>query len=158
VQLGDLVVGIASAEMGPLPLQNGRNSPDALSFKLRITNLSKQPLHYESWSGSSGVIVLKDQGNNFYNRVDFGPEEMPNGSFPRGDIGPGKTVTDLLVFEGTQQTYVDFDLELPMPDGSGSFRFRIPRGMVQKTQPPMGIRPGGTAPQAPVPVAPPVAP
>src|SRR5262249_17908091 len=86
VQLGDLVVGIASAEMGPLPLQNGRNSPDALSFKLRITNLSKQPLHYESWSGSSGVIVLKDQGNNFYNRVDFGPEEMPNGSFPRGDI------------------------------------------------------------------------
>jgi len=119
-QIGDMVVGISNPRLGPL---NQSTAGDCLSLTLRITNLSKKPMTYHSWSRPKASVILRDQNRNYYNRID---------SSTQGDvlIDPGVTITDTLQFERPLATAAVLDLDLPT--GGRPYQFRIPVAIIQR--------------------------
>ena len=76
MRIEDLVVGVMAAKLGPIQVKADRSIPgEFLTLKLRITNLSRRPLEYKSWSQRKTGIILCDQHKNYYNRIMI--EEPP---------------------------------------------------------------------------------
>ncbi len=143
-EIGDLVVGIATARIGLVDLNGARN---VLSLGLRITNKSANPMKHQSWSRSEIKVVLRDRYGNFYNRI---PQASPD----EVEIKSGETVTETLVFEPTAFGS-EVTLDLPVPGGGKGFEFLIPSGFIDRGGPPTSASAGQIPnPAAPLGVAP----
>ena len=118
-RIGDLVVGVATAQIGAS--QPGEEQH--LTLTLRITNLSVEPMVYTSWAESSLRVVLKDQNGNYYNRIGAG-------ILDKQTIDTTRTITDTLEFEKPLATATMFDLDLPLNDKS--YQFRIGASLIER--------------------------
>jgi hypothetical protein len=115
VRINDMLVGVASLFVGPI---DDKKEDDYLQLSLRITNLSDNPIIYETWSQVQFGVTLKDQNGNYYNCVRLRAQQSER------VIPPGEMATDELVFEATPRN-VALDLDLPAPSGTKPFQFRI---------------------------------
>ncbi len=157
-EIGDLVVGISSARLGPLNRSTAQNS---LTLGLRITNRSDKPRKYLGWTQPEIKVLLRDRYGNFYNRIPLGPRDELM-------IKPGETITDRLAFEPTAFGS-EVTLDLPVAGSEKSFQFLIPAAFIERTPPPtvasanqplrlpsplpLGTSPAAqTAPAAPLPL------
>jgi hypothetical protein len=123
-QIGDLVVGVATARLGEL---DRSLTGEHLLLTLRITNLSDKAVTYHSWSQPETRVVLRDQHKNYYNRI---PARAQTDIL----ISPGRTVTDTLTFEAPLGR-ADLELDLTLPGDDKSFLFRIPAVSLVRVQP-----------------------
>jgi hypothetical protein len=138
MQVGELAVGVASVRLGPIQVDDQRQIPgDHVSFKLRVTNLSRSPFHYRSWSQQTTGVILNDSLKNYYNRVLI--EDPP---VTEGWIQPGQTISDLIAFEPPLKQFGYWELHLPSPEHI-PYAFRIPSHLAERA----------TAPTAPAGVA-----
>lgn len=146
VRQGDIQVKVLSAGIARVPLSSptpdsGRMSEnDLLMITLEISNLSQTAkLNYRGWTGSDFGIgrdygTLVDNFENTYKRITFGIFHRPKGQVESESVYPGKTITDLLVFEQPIDKADCVKLELPAENfgGTGMLRIRIPISMVKR--------------------------
>jgi hypothetical protein len=119
-QIGDMTVGVSATRIGPILLKNNRYIDGKyITFELRITNVSQNPINYQSWSQQTKGIVLCDQYKNYYNRVTI--TEPP---IVEQTILPNTTITDIIAFEAPIRAYGYLDLDLPSARDT-LYQFRI---------------------------------
>ncbi len=143
VRQRDVQVRIASAKVGKVDvrdlLERGTSpSKDVLlAIRIEVANLSgTKLLDYRTWAGGDFVLkrdfaTLSDNFGNSYKRVTFGIDE-PVGRVKRDSVYPGKSITDVLVFEPPVDKVQYLRIELPANnfEGAGVIRFEIPRNMI----------------------------
>jgi hypothetical protein len=156
LEIAYVVIGIPTAEVGPLVVNRRETATHYLTLKLRVTNISKEPLAYVGFHAAGARATLRDSSQNHFNFIKFSPSELPKGCIERAVIQPQETISDMLVFEnpttpvgGMGQIYVRFDLDLPL--GYSMYRFQIPWSLIQR--PPL-IAPSLRTVKAPPPVPP----
>jgi DNA-directed RNA polymerase subunit RPC12/RpoP len=145
-QIEDIVVGVSSAVLGPITLRIPPAKNEFLTITLRVTNLGKKPLKYEGWMQSSATTSLRDVTKNYFNRINFPPNDQPQGRYLADSIEPSLTVTDVVIFETMPPSPMGLmggmgniaDLELDLPYGEKTFKYRIPFTFIQR-QPSMGM-------------------
>jgi hypothetical protein len=156
-QNDDVVVGVSAARLGPIVFKDSKDATKQrvvdgkyITLELRITNLSRFPFNYKSWSQLKNGILLCDQNRNFYNRVFIDQPPIIEETIPQG-----QTITDILAFEQPLKNYGYLDLDLPAPNHL-QYLFRIYGNLVvdaplpQKPAAPAGTAPGITVPAPPV--------
>ncbi len=135
VKHGDVVVRVELVETGLVPLKGfgaeGESTKEYLQIKLSIKNVSStNKIDYITWSGgslSSFVVAgLTDNLGNSYRRINFVEDVM--GQQDMASIYPGKSISDLLVFELPIEHAEFLKLELPAEviDGTGRLRLKLP--------------------------------
>lgn len=144
VKLGDVEVRVASATVGKVALtefgEEGKKSVDTfLSITLDIKNLSEtKKLNYKTWGAgamfSGPNASLNDNFENHYKAVTFGVTKEISGSVSNSSVYPGKSITDIIVFEEPieKAEYLNLELSADQIGGEGVFRIRIPTSMVQR--------------------------
>ncbi len=145
VKQGDITVRITAVKSGKVALKSGfgdseSESVDALlAIEVLITNTgANKKVEYHTFMGRDFSIgrdyaSLHDNFDNTYKRIGFGMSK-PVGANESESIYPGKSITDVLVFEIPIDTAEYLKLELPAQSfgGTGLLRFRIPASMIQK--------------------------
>jgi hypothetical protein len=139
VRQGDVEVRVVETSIGKVPLKrlgdDRTSKDDLLSVKLELHNVSPtRKVEYRTWSAGDFSLgrdfaTLKDDLGNGYKRITFGFASDVVGAVKRSEsIYPGKSVTDVLVFEVPVGAAAHLDLELPASnyEGRGTIRFRIP--------------------------------
>lgn len=145
VRQGDVQVKIVSAKVGKVALRNSirdqdsKSKDDLLSVALEISNLSEtRKFDYRTWGGDAASIgsrtVLTDNFDNRYKVVNFGFAAEVKGAVSSESVYPGKSVTDVLVFEEPIGKVEFLNLELPAKQfgGEGMLRIRIPASMIDR--------------------------
>lgn len=142
VRQGDIEVRVTSVKIDRVQLKDftdDASSKDKLAIiELSIANRGQtKKLQYESWSGSGSflpknVATLSDSFDNNYQRITFGALTSVAGQLAKESVYPGKSVTDLLVFEPPIATAEFLKLELPAGafGGTGKLRLKIPKSMI----------------------------
>ena len=142
IRHGDVSVRLLSARVGKFMVKSigdQRESKDAeLLIKLNITNRSTtRKLNYSTWAGADislgrDYANLTDNHGNRYRRVGYGFGGDIVGQTKTASIYPGKSVTDLLIFEPPVDTAEYINLEMPGSNvgGEGTIRLRIPVSMI----------------------------
>jgi hypothetical protein len=145
IQRGDVRVRIDSVKIGIVPLVGfndtaGASKDRLLMVALTIENTSTtQKIDFRGFAvndfGLSDAATLEDNHGNFYRRVGFGYTDYPKGQVRAAEsIYPGKSLTDLLVFEVPIDKAESLVLELPAKtvgaDWATNFRFQIPASMI----------------------------
>lgn len=141
VRQDNVQVRIVGARVGAVAVWGGfgdkRESKDALlSIRIEIKNLSAgKKLDFETWRGgdfifSENYASLSDNYENTYKRAS----STPIGGVSYESIYPGKSITDVLVFEVPVDTIKWLHLELPARNfgGEGKLRIEIPASMIQR--------------------------
>lgn len=141
VRQGDVEVRVTSVKIGPVDFKDF-NNPDTehkmATIQLSIANLGQtKKLQYESW-GSSGSFLstdyatLSDNFDNKYILMRFGALTPVKGQRTLESLYPGKSVTDVLVFEPPIATadYLKLELSAEAFGGTGKLRLKIPRNMI----------------------------
>jgi hypothetical protein len=149
-EIGEMAVAVNLVSSGRInePVQG-----EYLVVKLRITNLSKKPASYISWSGPESGVKLRVEKGGYYNQVPL-PKKDPE------SIPPNETIEDTLVFE-PPPSLKHLELDLPIRGSDRSFQFKIPfaqivGAMTVPQPPPRKVQePQATAKPAPAPTAPP---
>lgn len=106
---GSIEVVLTSARIGKVQIQDfrdrvGQSENEALVVEIEIRNHShSQKANYSSWAGTSvdfgeRAARMNDDVGNGYKRIDYGISK-PVGRSEDGSIYPGKSATDVLVFE-----------------------------------------------------------
>jgi hypothetical protein len=151
-QADEVRVTIESVRIGPhqRPHPTDSDAPptkskkDYLLVKLTIENLSdSKKLDYKTWGGSASAFVAgsPDDGNrkaiitddlgNTYKRLNLGLNFRLIGQLSAESIFPGKSVTDLLVYERPVDKATHVNVELPPAayggDGTLKLRAKIER-------------------------------
>jgi hypothetical protein len=151
-QIEDVAVGVSAARIVAYQLKDNYSiSSDSLVLTLRITNLSKSPCNYKSWSEQSTGVLIHDQFKNYYNR-----RYIENPPIIEQTIGPEQTIVDIVAFEPPPKTFGYLDLDLPSQAlglHNLPYTFRIPAALVERAEtpkPPITVR----APSPPIPPAP----
>ena len=146
---GDIQIRIAKVVIGKVALTETYTIRDKgplyskekfLSIQVEINNQSEtKKVDYKTWAGDTiswgdKVAVLSDEYDNNYQRVNFGFANPPVGRVDKTSIRPGKTVTDILVFELPVSAAQVLRLELPAGNfgGEGRIRLEIPQTMVEQ--------------------------
>ena len=142
---GDVQVRIIGARVGTILVKDifgdQRESKDAfLSIEIEIKNLSPvKKIDFQTWRGlgislTEDNATLTDNYENTYKRVTFGEYSIPVGGVRQESIYPGKSITDVLVFEVPVDGIQWLHLKLPARNfgGKGMLRFEIPAGMIQR--------------------------
>lgn len=149
VQVGTLVIGVASAEVAPVRIGGNASPSRYLTLTLRVTNLADKPVNYTGWQYATGAVLLKDTDRNYYNRIRFAPGEHPDGCVESAVIQPAETIKDVLVFEPPSVLNRNLELDLPLSEES-VFRFVVPLVMMLPRAAPKGQlivrQPAGTTP------------
>jgi hypothetical protein len=149
VRQGDVTVRIKSVVIGKVPLKDqirGSRSASAdplLAIEVEIANVGlNKKVQYQTFMGrgfSLGLdyTTLRDNFDNIYKRIDFGFSSKPTGATESESIYPGKSITDVLIFEPPIETAQYLNLELPAQNfgGTGMLRIRIPMSMVGGKEP-----------------------
>lgn len=143
VTKGDFQIGVLGAAVAQTPLFNeitgdrGRGENKHLILLVGVTNTSEsKKVDYRTWGadafkfmGSSASLV--DDLGNSYKRIHFGATEQPVGRTKSASIYPGKSMTDVLVFEPPIGKAKTLTLTLPMAnldqgEDSGEVKIQIP--------------------------------
>ena len=141
VRQGDVEVRVTSVKIGPVDFKDF-NNPDTehkmATIQISIANLGQtKKLQYESW-GSSGSFLstdhatLSDNFDNKYNLMRFGALTPVKGQRTLESLYPGKSVSDVLVFEPPIATadFLKLELSAEAFGGTGKLRLKIPRSMI----------------------------
>jgi hypothetical protein len=156
LEVAGTVVGVSSAEIGPIAVNNRETETAYLRLTLRVTNLLNKPFPFVGVHSAGAKAVLRDSSGNYFNQLRFSSSELAKGCITNVDIPPQETIRDLLVFEnpGIQVSYFgqsmspgDFELDLPL--GARNYRFLIPGSMIRRPAPAMRFAPVAQAPPAP---------
>jgi hypothetical protein len=147
IKTNDAQIWIVSAKVGTVPLKNLGDSTESEKEHLIVTVGIKsvsatKKIDYQTWA-SNGVYdaspaTLKDETGNSYKRISFGIGAQPIGQAERGaSVYPGKTITDVLVFEPPVGAAKELRLELPRANIGGGrddepIRFSIPSPLQAK--------------------------
>lgn len=145
VKQGDIQIRIVSAKVGKVQVKNEidgqmSSSKDVLlAITIELTNLSQtKKQDYKTWAGADFAIkrdygTLVDNFGNSYKRVGFSLN-LPVGAVKSESIYPGKTITDVLLFEAPIEKAECLRLELPAKniDGTGMIRLQIPKSMISR--------------------------
>jgi hypothetical protein len=105
---------------------------------LEIANSGKHPVEFHAWrepepNADIQRATLTDINGVAYGLVSFGVESIPSGAWLHGDIAPGETATDVVLFICAAKPTTDLTLILPCKNlgGKGDMRITIPCGMIQ---------------------------
>jgi hypothetical protein len=144
-RLGDVVVKVVSAKVAPVSLKGPRGQSESekpvliLTVELANRNQNRK-IEYRTWAGREvsferDFATLDDNFGNNYKRVTFrifGGD--PVGRVDSESIYPGKSLTDVLVFQVPLENIQHLDLVMPgtNADTEGLFKFRIPAAMIQR--------------------------
>jgi ribosomal protein S27E len=144
VQQGDIRVRVESAKVDFVALKGigrdeGQSKDKLLQITVRIENLGdSKKVEYRGWAGHDFDIGrsagnIDDDLGNSYKRIGFGFANKVLGQIQSESIYPGKSITDVLVFEEPIQKAKFLKLELPASafDGTGSLRIKIPMDMIE---------------------------
>lgn len=147
VRQGDVQVEVIEVKTGLVPVKDIMGNLSAstkphLMISLRVTNQStNRKFDYRSWGASlhtfgRNFARLTDNIGNEYNRVHFGIGEKIEGRTESESLYPGKSATDVLVFEVPVDGYEFLKLELPAQnfEGTGMLRFSIARNAVAESE------------------------
>ncbi len=112
---------------------------ELLLIVIQVRNLSQtKKLEYRSWMGEDFAFerdfaTLQDNFGNHYKRITFGIGTKVVGQAESDSFYPGKSVSDILVFELPINTAEYLDLELPAKNfgGEGMVRLRIYANMIK---------------------------
>jgi len=146
VRQGEVELRIVSVLTGKVPLmatfpdREGTSESDLLTIEIQLTNLShSKKIEYHSWLGRDisfgrDFAALEDNFDNTYKRISFGFGTEVIGHTESESIYPGKSLSDVLVFELPVDAVEYLNLELPGKNvgGSGMFRLRIPAKMIRR--------------------------
>ncbi len=143
VMQDDVQIRITSVRVGKIALRStfgtpGSSKEEFLAITLELTNLSEtKKLEYKTWAGGHlnyvrDLAALSDNFDNTYKRIGF--TDLPEGRTESASIYPGKSISDVLVFEPPLETVEHLDLQLPGKSfgGTGMIRLRIPKGMIEQ--------------------------
>jgi hypothetical protein len=153
VEVGVASVVVGKVRVDSLLAQQPLSMQTCLQITVRIRNHSKsQKLEYSTWNGVNALAAgvnsllggasvaadteaarLTDNFGNHYKLVYFGLGTEVSGQHLAESIYPGKSLTDLLLFEIPVDNFQYLELELPASKigGKGMLRLRIPRSMVK---------------------------
>jgi hypothetical protein len=121
-QIGDLVVGVWTAQIGTSSQSPGK---EYLTLTLRITNRAANPMTYiRGWSDPKVSVTLLDQNRNYYNR-------LPSPNQSETQINPGLTIEDTIDFEAPPRN-ASLELHLPIGAGDKTYVFLIPAPFIQR--------------------------
>lgn len=105
---------------------------------LVISNRGKTVVSYRTWRSLTTendiqhAAQLQDSTGRLYGAVSFGPQTWPVGTQQRGEIQPGESLTDLILFENGPDTPGSYVLTLPGENlgAQGRLSFRIPSALI----------------------------
>lgn len=139
----DLEVKITEATVSFVPLEDfsnrsGKSKERLLMIRLEITNTSSsRKVDYRGRGAPFADVLsrasLRDEKGNHYKRCDFGFANRVVGQVRDAEsIYPGKSLSDVLVFERPVDGFATLLFELPANafGGSGKLRFKIASGSV----------------------------
>ncbi|MBW3541673.1 MAG: hypothetical protein KY476_15500 [Planctomycetes bacterium] len=137
VRQGDLSVQLESVTVGKVKFQeplreDGESDEDLLQVTVRLDNVGEtRKIEYRSWAGRLdffGRARVSDEFGNEYDRESFGLTASVPGQIIAESIYPGRSVTDVLIFERPVEKARMLRLELPASafGGTGTLRFKIP--------------------------------
>jgi len=145
VRQGDVQVRITSVTVNKVKLpdrfgREQRESPEpGLVVALEIANLSEtKKADYRTWGDDTfsfgDSTSLADNFGNSYRLVTFGLGERPEGGVLAESLYPGKSTSDVIVFEVPVEKAKFLDLTLPAKNfgGTGMIRLKIPASMVRR--------------------------
>ncbi len=144
VRQDDIQLRITDVYLGKVPLVSGYDDQettsenDLLSIGVELVNLSEsKKIEYRSWqvrdiSFARDYATLRDNFGNNYKRITFGYSAEIVNHTSSDSIYPGKSLSDVLVFELPIDAVGYLDLELPAKNfgGEGMLRLRIPASMI----------------------------
>ena len=144
VRQGDVDVLVSSATIGIVRLKSilsedeSQSTSPVLSVTMELKNTGRaRKLEYRSWRGSafdvsSEVATLKDEHGNRYQRVAFSSSRLPDDAVNTASLYPGKSSSDVLIFQPPIDAAQKLRLELPARNfgGTGMIRLEIPRSMI----------------------------
>lgn len=142
VRQGDVTVKVTSAKIDFVTLsmfgEDSKSDDKKLKIRLSIANLGRtKKLDYESWGDldglrSSHIPKLSDNFDNEYTPLISASGLKVADQLTRESIYPGKSVSDVLVFEPPIATADFLRLELPADafGGTGKLRLKIPKDMI----------------------------
>jgi hypothetical protein len=144
VRQGDLEIGVAKASVESVPLNTlgggtGESKSPQLVITIELTNRSdSRKIDYRGWAGRDITLTrdfatITDDADNVYKRVNFGMDKAA-GQVESTAIYPGKTVSDVLVFEPPVEKAKYLHLEMPASNfgGVGMIRIEIPSSMIER--------------------------
>lgn len=145
VRQGETQVQVRAVRVGKVSTRDrfdggkGESREVLLAIELEISNLSAtKKLEYHTWGGTAMSFgtrtALRDNFGNTYKLVNFGFGTLVAGAVESESIYPGKSASDVLVFEEPVGQVEFLDLELPASqfDGEGTLRIRIPASMIER--------------------------
>ncbi len=142
--LSHIRVTVRKVSVGKVPLKQTDGSIDyskepRLMVLLRIENISdKRPSPYSTWvpdlDAAKTVAKLVDDSGVELKRVTLGFGNNVKDRTTLDTLTPGKTITDLLLFEVPNPKARHLDLDLPGANCGvrGSFQFRVPSTAIEK--------------------------
>lgn len=140
VKQGDIQLRVDSVAIGFVKGKSfGEFTSQEKQLKITIEIKNSNPnrkIDYRGWSGSTSflddVAHLTDNFGNVYKRITFGLGSRVDGQVGSESIYPGKSISDVLVFEVPLDTVEYLHLELPAKnfEGEGKIRFQIPKAMI----------------------------
>jgi len=147
VKCGSVTVKVLSVETGIpsfLPTARGvKRGKEHVMIRVELKNTSqdRKIVEYKGF-GRSSAIRLSDDVGNPYDRVPTGSVE---GQLQKESLHPDEPVEDLLVFQRLVSGVNFLKLELPASvlDEKENLRFKIPKSMIGKADPPSRLEPPG---------------
>jgi hypothetical protein len=143
--LGDVEVKVVSAKIAPVsvkgPIGERESQDPQLILLIKVSNISQnRKLDYRTWGGENlsfqrDFTTLRDNFKNSYRRISFGIFDRPVGRVEADSIYPGKSLTDVLIFENPLENVQHLELELPAKDvdTEGLFKILIPAAMIERS-------------------------
>jgi len=145
VRQGDVQVQVKGLTVGKVSLKDMfgetlESVDEVLALTLVISNMSAgKKIDFSTWRGADFSFrrdfgSLTDDKENVYRRINFGLGRKPVGGADSESIYPGKTITDVLVFEKPVDAAKWLHLELPAGNfgGEGMIRFEVPATMIAR--------------------------
>ncbi|MFI5457627.1 MAG: hypothetical protein ACHRXM_19465 [Isosphaerales bacterium] len=144
-RLGDVAVRVVSAKVARVALIGGpteerQSENPQLVLTIEVSNGSRsRKIDYRTWAGADvsferDFATVEDNFGNRYNRITFSIFNQPAGRVVSDSIYPGKSLTDVLMFEPPIEKIQQLDLEMPARNvgTQGHFRIRIPTAMIER--------------------------
>ena len=139
LQLGNARIRLTGVGVGKIGVKSSEGkTAKKLSVWVRIDHVGTGGhVHYRNWDGTEGVggkttaVLMDNQGNRYAFR-DLGPNQKFDGHTSTASIVPRGYVSTELVFDPPPVSIAFLQLELSATavGNTGTFRFQIPRGMI----------------------------
>ncbi len=142
VQVSVREVKVGHVKVKDLFGEESRSKDRLLKIVMRVANKSStKKLDFKGWgtrerfSLANRAASLKDNAGNSYKRITFGVGTKVEGQIRTAtSVYPGKSVSDVLVFEVPVEAAKHLDLRLPVAalGGKGEMKIRIPKSMIDR--------------------------